>query len=353
MASSLEFVQYAAEQMREAGNITYRKMFGEYGVYCDGKIFALICDNQLFIKITKAGEEVGIGLELEKVPPYEGAKPYYLIEDLEERERLTEFVIATCKELPVPKPKKKKTRTSEIKESENKISKEKVEKRKMGKPMTEKLDYKKKYKDLYLPKAKPMMIEVPEMTFIQVEGKGNPNTSQAYKNAMEILYGLSYGIKMSKMSGEQPQGYFEYVVPPLEGLWWVEDTEFDGKNVTDKDKFCWISMIRQPEFVTEEVFAWAKENLKKKKPELDFSDVSLVTWTEGLCAQVMHTGPYDEEPETIEKLEQFIGESGYVMDIGNGRYHHEIYLGDPRKTKPERLRTVIRHPIRKANHDKA
>lgn len=136
MASSLEFVQYAAEQMREAGNITYRKMFGEYGVYCDGKIFALICDNQLFIKITKAGEEVGIGLELEKVPPYEGAKPYYLIEDLEERERLTEFVIATCKELPVPKPKKKKTRTSEIKESGNKISKEKVEKRKVGKSMT-------------------------------------------------------------------------------------------------------------------------------------------------------------------------------------------------------------------------
>lgn len=239
-----------------------------------------------------------------------------------------------------------------MKESENETLKGKAEK-KEGKTLPEKLDYKKKYKDLYLPKAKPMIIEVPEMTFIQVEGKGDPNTSLSYKNAMEILYGLSYGIKMSKMSGEQPQGYFEYVVPPLEGLWWLEDTAFDGKNVTDKDKFCWISMIRQPEFVTKEVFAWAKENLKKKKPELDFSNVRLVTWREGLCAQVMHTGPYDEEPGTIEKLEQFIAESGHVMDIGKGRYHHEIYLGDPRKTKPERLRTVIRHPVREANQDKA
>lgn len=350
MASNLEFVQYAAEQMRDAGNITYRKMFGEYGVYCDGKIFALICDNQLFIKITKAGAEVWSGLE--EAAPYEGAKPYYLIEDMEDRERLTEFIAATCRELPMPKPKKKKVQTNEVHKA-GVTAKEKEEKKNTGKITAEKIDYKKKYKDLYLPKAKPMLVEVPEMTFIQVKGKGNPNTSEAYQNAIEILYGLSYGIKMSKMSGEMPQGYFEYVVPPLEGLWWVEDTEFDGKNVTDKERFSWISLIRQPEFVTEEVFAWAKENLKKKKPKLDFSDVRLITYTEGLCVQVMHTGPYDEEPKTIEKLEKFMTESGYVLDVGNGRYHHEIYLSDPRKTKSERLRTVIRHPVKKADSDKA
>ena len=210
----------------------------------------------------------------------------------------------------------------------------------------EKLDYKKAYKDLYLPKKKPSVIEVPEMTFIQVKGKGNPNTSESYKKAMEILYGLSFTIKMSKMSGREPEGYFEYVVPPLEGLWWVEDEAFDGKNISDKDKFCWISMIRQPEFVTPDVFEWAKKELQKKKPEIDFTDTELVTCTEGLCCQVMHIGPYDEEPETIEKLERFIEEEGYASDLSKSRLHHEIYLGDPRRTKPGNLKTVIRHPIR-------
>ncbi len=211
----------------------------------------------------------------------------------------------------------------------------------------EKLDYKKEYKDLYMPKKKPGIIQVPEMTFIQVEGRGNPNTCQSYKDAMEILYGLSYGIKMSRMSGEQPEGYFEYVVPPLEGLWWVDDDQYKGKGVIDKDKFCWFSMIRQPEFVTEEVFEWAKEKLHKKKPQIDFSNTKLVKFQEGLCCQVMHIGPYDDEPATIEKMEQFIIEEGYVQDFEEGRLHHEIYLGDPRKTAPERLKTVIRHPIRK------
>lgn len=340
MASSMEFVEYAAEQMREAGNITYRKMFGEYGVYCDGKIVALICDDQLFVKITKAGARVWEGLE--EVPPYEGAKPYFLIEDVENREKLTEFILATCEELPMPKPKVKREKGD--KKMVNKKSGTKSEKE-----VSEKLDYKKKYRDLYLPKTKPMFVEVPEMTFIQVKGRGNPNTSQAYADALEILYGLSYGIKMSKMSGEQPRGYFEYVVPPLEGLWWVEDEEFDGRNITDKDRFCWISMIRQPEFVTEEVFQWAKESLQKKKPELEVSRAELTTYEEGLCVQVMHRGIYDEEPATIAKLDQFMEESGYVLDVEHGRYHHEIYLSDPRKTKPERLRTVIRHPVRKAD----
>ena len=211
----------------------------------------------------------------------------------------------------------------------------------------EKMDYKKAYKDLYMPKKKPSAIQVPKMTFIMVDGRGNPNTSKDYKDAMEILYGLSFTIKMSKMSGRQPEGYFEYVVPPLEGLWSVEGAEFDGLNITDKDKFCWTSMIRQPEFVTEEVFEWARGELQKKKPELDFSNTRLERYREGLCCQVMHFGPYDDEPATIAKMEEYIRDNGYITDITDLRRHHEIYLGDPRKTKPENLKTVIRHPVRK------
>ena len=208
-------------------------------------------------------------------------------------------------------------------------------------------DFKKEYKDLYLPKAKPAVIDVPEMVFIMVDGKGDPNTSDAYKTALEILYGLSYSIKMSKMGGARPNGYFEYVVPSLEGLWWGADGYFDGTNIINKDKLCWTSMIRQPEFVTEEVFESSKKALNKKKPELDLSLSRLVTFTEGLCAQIMHIGSYDDEPATIEVLEQFIAESDYKNDISEGRKHHEIYLGDPRKTAPEKLKTVIRHPIAK------
>ena len=206
-------------------------------------------------------------------------------------------------------------------------------------------DFKKEYKDLYLPKSKPSVIEVPEMVFIMVDGKGNPNTREAYKNAREMLYGLSYSIKMSKMSGTQPKGYYEYIVPPLEGLWWGEDGYFNGTNIIDKDKLCWTSMIRQPEFVVQEAFEEAKQVLGKKKPEFDLSLARLVSFTEGLCAQIMHIGSYDDEPTTIEILEQFIEESEYKNDISENRKHHEIYLGDPRKTAPEKLKTVIRQPI--------
>lgn len=164
-----------------------------------------------------------------------------------------------------------------------------------------KLDYKKEYKDLYQPSSKPSLIEVPEMLFIAVDGEGNPNTCSEYKEAIEILYGLSFTIKMSKMSGSQPEGYFEYVVPPLEGLWYADGVDFNGFNVTDKDKFKWISMIRQPEFVTESVFENAKNLLKKKKPYLDLSKARLTKRTEGLCVQIMHIGSYDNEPESIEK----------------------------------------------------
>ncbi len=212
-----------------------------------------------------------------------------------------------------------------------------------------KLDYKKEYKDLYQPPAKPSIIEVPEMVFITVSGKGNPNTSAEYKQAMEILYGLSFGIKMSKMNGSQPEGYFEYVVPPLEGLWSVEGEQFDGLNITDKDKFRWISMIRQPEFVTEEVFERAKSALSKKKPDLNLSGAGLTKITEGLCVQIMHKGTYDSEPQSILKMREFAEHNGYAEEFTEKRLHHEIYLSDPRKCAPERLRTVIRHPIKKIN----
>ncbi len=211
--------------------------------------------------------------------------------------------------------------------------------------MEKAFDFKKEYKDLYMPKVTPHIIDVPAMVFIMVDGKGNPNTCQAYKDALEILYGMSFSIKMSKMSGTQPKGYFEYVVPPLEALWWGEDGYFDGINITDKDKFCWTSMIRQPEFVTQEVFETAKQALGKKKPELDLTPARLASFKEGLCAQIMHLGSYDNEPATIKIMETFITESGYKSDLAGKRKHHEIYLGDPRKTAPEKLKTVIRHPI--------
>lgn len=213
----------------------------------------------------------------------------------------------------------------------------------------EKFDYKKEYKDLYQPKTKPLIIEVPEMIFITIDGKGDPNTSVEYKEALEILYGLSFTIKMSKMSGTQPEGYFEYVVPPLEGLWYVDDAKFDGTNITDKSRFCWISMIRQPEFVTEEVFENARNTLAKKKRELDLSKARLIKMTEGLCVQIMHKGAYDDEPESIAKMREFAEKSGYTEDISDTRFHHEIYLSDPRRCAPENLKTVIRHPVRRNN----
>ena len=207
----------------------------------------------------------------------------------------------------------------------------------------EKLDYKKKFRELYQPSAKPALIDVPEMIFFAVEGAGDPNKCREYKEAMEILYGLSFTVKMSKMNNTQPEGYFEYVVPPLEGLWYQEGT--NSIDYSRKDDFHWISMIRQPEFVTEEVFETAKAALSKKKPALDISKARLMRYTEGLCVQLMHTGTYDDEPASIEKLERFAEENCYAEDFGTGRYHHEIYLSDPRKCAPERLRTVIRHPV--------
>ena len=209
----------------------------------------------------------------------------------------------------------------------------------------EKFDFKKEYKDLYIPKTEPSIVTVPEMKFIAVRGSGDPNTSPEYKQAMEILYGLSFTIKMSKMNGSQPDGYFEYVVPPLEGFWSVNDGIFDGLNITDKSKFNWISVIRQPDFVTESVFEQARAEAEKKK-KTDISKAEFITVSEGLCVQSMHIGSYDSEPSTILKMREFAEKNGYSEDLSDTRLHHEIYLSDPRRCDPERLKTVIRHPIK-------
>jgi hypothetical protein len=209
-------------------------------------------------------------------------------------------------------------------------------------------DFKKEYKDIYIPGTKAMLIDVPKMSFIMVNGKGDPNTSESYKTAVQVLYGLSYAIKMSKMGKQVPEGYFDYVVPPLEGLWWFDGDFFDGTVIGRKDQFNWIMIIRQPEFVTPEIFEAAKASLSKKKPGIDTSIARIEDFTEGLCAQIMHIGPYDDEPPTVAALDEFIKASGYRTEMSGMREHHEFYLGDPRKTAPEKLKTVIRHPIVKA-----
>lgn len=208
----------------------------------------------------------------------------------------------------------------------------------------EKLDFKKAYKDLYLPKTEPMVLEVPPMSFIMVDGKGNPNEKMGnYQRAVELLYALSYTIKMSKMGKSVPEGYFEYVVPPLEGLWWFENgASFD---FTQKEQFCWTVMIRQPDFVTDAVFSWAFAEVKEKK-QLDVSSARFQSFTEGLCVQCMHIGPYDKEPETVAKMMHFIAINALENDIGSARHHHELYLSDPRKTSPAKCKTVLRYPVK-------
>lgn len=213
----------------------------------------------------------------------------------------------------------------------------------------EKLDYKKAYKNLYLPKQKPTVVEVPTMSFIMINGSGDPNAyGGEYQQAIELLYGLSYTIKMSKRNGYKIEDYFEYVVLPLEGLWWMGEEKMD---FTEKSKFSWTSMIRQPEFVTKEVFQWACGELKRKKPQIDISKAYLESFSEGLCVQMMHIGPFDDEPKTIKFIETYISENNLKNAIssvepdGRIRRHHEIYLSDPRKSAPEKLRTVLRHPV--------
>lgn len=205
-------------------------------------------------------------------------------------------------------------------------------------------DYKKEYKEFYMPKNRPAIVDVPEMNFIAVRGEGDPNTEYSdYKKAIGLLYGIAFTIKMSKKGDRQIEGYFDYVVPPLEGFWWQDGV--DGIDYAHKENFKWISVIRLPDFVKKEDFDWAVEEAARKKKE-DFSAVEFLTIKEGLCVQCMHLGSYDDEPATIEMMDRYAEEQGYVTDITDERLHHEIYLSDARKVAPEKLKTVIRHPIR-------
>ena len=207
-------------------------------------------------------------------------------------------------------------------------------------------DYKKEYKEFYMPKNKPSIVKIPSMNFIAVRGKGDPNTEDGeYKQAIGFLYTIAFTIKMSKKGGHKIDGYFEYVVPPLEGFWWQDGV--NGVDYAHKEKFQWISLIRLPDFVTKADFDWAIEEATKKKKQ-DFSRVEFLTYDEGLCVQCMHIGSYDDEPATVELMHKFAEDNGYELNITDKRYHHEIYLSDPRKCDVSKLKTVIRHPIKKA-----
>ena len=206
-------------------------------------------------------------------------------------------------------------------------------------------DYKKEYKEFYMPANKPSIIIVPKMNYIAVRGKGNPNDeSGEYKDSIGLLYAIAFTIKMSYKGSHKIDGYFEYVVPPLEGFWWQEGS--DTIDYANKSGFNFISLIRLPDFVTEADFDWAVQEATKKK-KADFSKVEFLTYDEGVCVQCMHVGSYDDEPKTVALMHEYMAANGYVLDISESRYHHEIYLSDPRKCAGEKLKTVVRHPIKK------
>ena len=205
-------------------------------------------------------------------------------------------------------------------------------------------DYKKEYKALYGPPETPGIVDIPKANYLAVRGKGDPNDENGeYSDALTLLYGVAYTIKMSGKSNYTMRGFFDFVVPPLEGLWWQEDAA--GTDYARKESFHWISIIRLPDFVTKKDFDWAVSEAARKK-KVDFSKVEFLTYDEGLCVQCMHTGAYDDEPETIRKIDSFAKAAGYAIDISADRFHHEIYLSDPRKTEAAKLKTIIRHPVR-------
>ena len=211
--------------------------------------------------------------------------------------------------------------------------------------MTMAFDYKKEYREFYMPPEKPTIVTVPPMNYIAVRGQGDPNAeTSGYKRAIGLLYAVAFTIRMSKKSEHKIDGYFDYVVPPLEGFWWQDGVT--GIDCSRKDAYKWISVIRLPDFVTKDEFGWAVSEAGKKK-KTDLSEVGFFTYDEGLCVQCMHIGSYDEEAATVELMDKYTKDQGYVSDITDKRLHHEIYLSDARKTPPEKLKTVIRHPIKK------
>lgn len=207
-------------------------------------------------------------------------------------------------------------------------------------------DFKKEYKEFYMPKNKPEIVTVPQANYIAVRGKGNPNEIDgAYQKAISILYAVAYTLKMSYKTEHKIEGFFEYVVPPLEGFWWQDNV--DGIDYADKAAFNWISVIRLPEFITQKDFEWAVETASEKK-KLDCSSAEFLTVDEGLCVQIMHIGAFDDEPQTVTLMDEYIAQNGYENDITESRLHHEIYLSDARKVAPEKWKTVIRHPIKRS-----
>ena len=206
-------------------------------------------------------------------------------------------------------------------------------------------DYKKEYKEFYLPKSAPQLVTLPPMQYLAVRGKGDPNVEGgAYQQAIGLLYGVAYTLKMCRKAGYEIDGYFDYVVPPLEGFWYQEGA--DGVDFVHKDAFCWISVIRVPDFVSRADFDWAIAEASRKKKQ-DFSAVEFLTVDEGLCVQMMHLGAYDDEPASVARMDAFLAQNGCANDFSAERMHHEIYLSDPRKTPPEKRKTVLRHPVKK------
>ena len=206
-------------------------------------------------------------------------------------------------------------------------------------------DFKKEYKEFYLPKNKPQTVNVPKANYIAIRGQGNPNEEGgAYKKAIEILYAVAYTLKMSYKTDYKIAGFFEYVVPPLEGFWWQDG--ICGVDYSKKDEFNWISIIRLPDFIARENFDWAVKTASENK-KIDCSKAEFLTIEEGLCVQIMHIGSFDDEPASLEKMDKYLEENGYEKDFSDTRLHHEIYLSDPRKSTPDKQKTVIRHPVKK------
>ena len=206
-------------------------------------------------------------------------------------------------------------------------------------------DFKKEYKEFYMPKSKPEIVTVPKANYIAVRGKGDPNDEGgAYQQAVGILYAVAYTLKMSYKTDYRIEGFFDYVVPPLEGFWWQDGV--GGIDYSDKSTFNWISVIRLPDFVTQKDFDWATGEAEKKK-HLDCSKAEFLTIDEGLCVQIMHIGPFDDESATVSIMNAYLLENGYENDFSDSRLHHEIYLSDARKVAPEKWKTVIRHPIKR------
>lgn len=205
-------------------------------------------------------------------------------------------------------------------------------------------DFKKEYKEFYMPKSRPEIVTVPKANYIAVRGSGNPNEEDGeYQHAIHVLYAVAYTLKMSYKTDHKIGGFFEYVVPPLEGFWWQDGV--NGIDYSNKDTFNWISVIRLPDFISKDDFDWAVETAAKKK-KLDCSLAEFLTVDEGLCVQIMHIGAYDDEPESVAKMDAYLKDNGYENDMTDIRLHHEIYLSDPRRSDPEKMKTVIRHPIK-------